>query len=292
MKKILVSIVAAGLLFGTSLSASEATKAASRQAVTEAKLKAEKQNKEVKIVKEAVEAVALTNEVLADLDKGNKDEAIKKIEKAIGKLEVVMAAPKAPALIPIDSSVEIATYPGSVKDIEVALITVKALLKNNKVQEARRLLNTLRSEIVVKTINLPLASYPSALKLAAKFLHEDRIDEAKNILNQALLTFVEVDVVTPIPLLAADKLIKDAQTIAKKDKKKALDYLKAAKENLKKAEALGYVSESETTYKMLEDSIEKIEKEIKGKNEPEKLFEDLIKKLKEFKDKAVKIINK
>ncbi len=292
MKKILVSIVAAGLLFGTSLSASEATKAASRQAVAEAKVKAEKENKEVKIVKEAVEAVALTNEVLAALDQGKKDEAVKKIEKAIGKLEVVMAAPKAPALIPIDSAVEVATYPGSLKDIEVALITVKALLKNNKIQEARRLLNTLRSEIVVKTINLPLASYPSALKLAAKFLHEDRVDEAKNILSQALLTFVEVDVVTPIPLLTADKLIKEAKKIAKEDKKKALDYLKVAKENLKKAEALGYVSESETTYKMLEESIEKIEKEIKGKNKPEKLFEELIDKLKEFKDKAVKVINK
>ncbi|NPA81296.1 MAG: YfdX family protein [Epsilonproteobacteria bacterium] len=293
MKKIVLSAVVAALLSGSSLFASEATKATSNQAVAEAKAKIEKQNKDVKIIKEAVEAVALTNEVLMDLDKGKKEDAIKKIEKAIGKLEVVMAAPNAPALIPIDSAVEVATFNGSLKDIQVALITVKALLKENKVQEARRLLNTLRSEIVLKTVNLPLASYPSALKLAAKFLHEDRIDEAKNVLTQALLTFVTIETITPIPLLKAQALIAEAEKAAKeKDKQKALENLKAAKENLKIAEALGYTSESDTTYKMLEDSIENIEKEVKGKNAAEKLFEELKAKLKEFKEKAVKIINK
>ncbi len=293
MKKIVLSAVVAALLSGSSLLASEATKATSNQAVAEAKAKIEKQNKDVKIIKEAVEAVALTNEVLMDLDKGKKEDAIKKIEKAIGKLEVVMAAPNAPALIPIDSAVEVATFNGSLKDIQVALITVKALLKENKVQEARRLLNTLRSEIVLKTVNLPLASYPSALKLAAKFLHEDRIDEAKNVLTQALLTFVTIETITPIPLLKAQALIAEAEKAAKeKDKQKALENLKAAKENLKIAEALGYTSESDTTYKMLEDSIENIEKEVKGKNAAEKLFEELKAKLKEFKEKAVKIINK
>jgi len=203
-----------------------------------------------------------------------------------------LAAPNAPALIPIDSSVEVVEFPGSVKDIEIALITVKALLKENKIQEARRVLNKLRSEIVLKTINLPLASYPAALKLAAKFLHENRVDEANNVLNQALLTFVEADIITPIPLLKAQFLVEEAKKIAKKDKKKALEYLKDAKYSLKKAEALGYKSESDTTYKTLEEAIEKIEKEVKGKNEAEKLFEDLIEKLKEFKEKAIKSISK
>ncbi len=293
MKKIIISTVVAALLAGSNLLASEATKATSNKAVSEAKAKIEKQNKEVKIFKEAVEAVDLTNKVIAQLNEGKKDEAIKTLEKAIGKLEVVMAAPKAPALIPIDSAVEIYDFKGSLKDIQTSLITAKALLKANKIQEARRILDTLRSEIVFKTVNLPLASYPSALKLAAKFLHEGRVDEAKNILAQALLTFVNVEVVTPIPLLKAQALIKEAQKAAKaKDKDKALDNLKAAKENLKIAEALGYTSESDTTYKMLEDEIEKIEKEVKGKNSAEKLFEELKNKLEEFKEKAVKVLKK
>ncbi len=291
MKKVLVSLVAAGLLVSGAF-ASEATKAESNKAVAQAKAKVQKEQKEVKIVQEAVDAVALTHKVLAELDKGNKEKAIKELEDAIGKLEVVLSAPNAPALIPIDSAIEVVDFPGSLQDIKTALISAKALLAENKIQEARAILDTLRSEIVLKVVSLPLASYPAALKLAAKFLHEGRVDEAKNVLNQALATFVEVDVVTPIPLLQAIHLVEIAQSEAKKDKQKALDMLKAAKRALKKAEALGYTSDSDTTYKMLEDMIEKVEKEVKGKNRAEKLFEDLIKKLKEFKEKAVKTINK
>ena len=291
MKKVLVSLVAAGLLVSGAF-ASEATKAESNKAVAQAKAKVQKEQKEVKIVKEAVEAVALTHKVLAELEKGNKEKAIKELEDAIGKLEVVLSAPNAPALIPIDSAVEVVDFPGTLQDIKTALISAKALLAENKIQEARAILDTLRSEIVLKVVSLPLASYPAALKLAAKFLHEGRVDEAKNVLNQALATFVEVDVVTPIPLLQAIHLVEIAQSEAKKDKQKALDMLKAAKRALKKAEALGYTSDSDTTYKMLEDMIEKVEKEVKGKNEAQKLFEELIKKLKEFKEKAIKTINK
>ncbi len=292
MRKVLVSFVAAAMLFGANAFASEASKAESNKAVAEAKVKAQKEQKEVKIVQEAVEAVALTHKVLEELEKGNKEQAIKDLEKAIGKLEVVLSAPNAPALIPIDSSLEIVDFPGTLQDIKTAVITAKALLKENRIQEARLILDTLRSEIVLKVVNLPLASYPAALKLAAKFLHENRIDEAKNVLAQALATFVEVDIVTPIPLLQAIHLVEIAQKVAKEDRKKALEYLKEAKLALKKAEALGYVSESETTYEMLEDMIEKVEKEIKGKNKAEKLFEELLEKLREFKEKAVKSINK
>ena len=291
MKKLVLSLVAASLLVSGAV-ASEASKAESNKAVAEAKAKISKEQKDVKIVKEAVEAVALTHKVLVELDKGNKDQAMKDLEDAIGKLEVVLSAPNAPALIPIDSNIEVVDFPGSIEDIKTALITAKALLKENKIQEARRILDTLRSEIVLKVVNLPLASYPAALKLAAKFLHENRVDEAKNVLNAALATFVEVDVITPIPLVQAIHFVEAAKVVAKKDKKKALDYLDEAKKALKKAEALGYVSESETTYKELDDMIEKVEKEVRGKNKAEKLFEELIAKLKEFKEKAIKSINK
>ncbi|MRI57982.1 MAG: hypothetical protein C6H99_00570 [Epsilonproteobacteria bacterium] len=291
MKKLLLSFATASLLVSGAF-ATEATKAESNKAVAQAKAQVQEEQKDVKIVQEAVDAVALTQKVLIELEKGNKEQAIKDLEKAIGKLEVVLSAPNAPALIPIDSAIEIVDFPGSLRDIKTALITAKALLAENKVQEARLILDTLRSEIVLKVINLPLASYPAALKLAAKFLHEDRIDEAKNVLNQALATFVEVDIVTPIPLLQAIHLVEVAKEEAKKDKQKALDLLKEAKLALKKAELLGYTSDSDTTYKMLEEMIEKVEKEVKGKNKAEKLFEELIEKLKEFKEKAVKTLNK
>jgi ABC-type hemin transport system substrate-binding protein len=42
---------------------------------------------------------------------------------------------------------------------------------------------------------------------------------------------------------------------------------------------------------MLDEAIEKVEKEIKGPNKAEKLFEELTEKLKEFKEKALKSID-
>jgi ribonuclease HII len=91
--------------------------------------------------------------------------------------------------------------------------------------------------------------------------------------------------VVPIPLLESTDLIAAASRIAKEDKERAVKYLDAASDALDVAEKLGYVSKSTTTYKVLHEEIEKVQKEIRGKNEAEKLFEELKTKLKEFKEK-------
>ncbi|ADV45940.1 YfdX family protein [Nitratifractor salsuginis] len=305
MKKVLLSSVAALALLSSGLSAAEtkaapkaqvAQKASSQSvknaAVRNAKARANAQKADVKIVKEAVEAVALTQQTLVQLSQNKKDEAIKSLEKAIGKMEVVLSHPNAPALLPLNASVVVSEFPGTAYDVENAVITSIALLEKKRVQDARIIVQTLKDEIDLITINMPLASYPAALKLAARFLHEGKVAEAQKVLATALSTFVEVDVVTPLGIVEAQDLIVAASKVAKTDKKLALAYLDAAKAALKKAEALGYTSTSDTTYKMLNEAIEKIEKEIRGKNKAEKLFENLIAKLKEFEEKAVKTLHK
>ena len=288
MKKVLISLAAAALLAGTSLSA-----ATSEQVGAQAVKKAEKRahDDQQTVVKEAVEAVALTQKVLADLDKKNIEAAKADLEKAIGKLEVVLAHKNAPALLPIDSAITATEYVGDLKSIRQTLDAVKKLLVVDKVQEARRLLDTLQSEIDIVTVNLPLISYPQALKLAAKYLNEGKAKEAQDVLSMALGTLVQNEIVIPLPLLKAQALIEAASKINKSDKKQALEHLEAARMELKIAEALGYTSSSDTSYKMLDEAIEKVEKEIKGPNKAEKLFEELMSKLKEFKEKALKSID-
>jgi hypothetical protein len=302
MKKVLLSSVVALALLGSGLSAAEAkapatasvksSKSVSADAVKHGKANATVKRDDVKVVQEAVDAVKLTQEVLVALDKNKKDEAIKTLEKAIGKLEVVMSNPKAPALIPLSASVVVSEFPGTAYDVESAVITSIALLQHKRVQDARLIIQTLKDEIDFITVNMPLATYPAALKLAAKYLHEDKVKEARAVIATALNTFVEVDVVTPIGILQAQELIAAAAQVAKQDKQLALAHLEAAKAALKKAEALGYTSTSDTTYQMLNDAINQIEKEVRGKNKAEKLFEELIAKLKEFKEKAVKSVSK
>ncbi len=295
MKKVLVSSVVALALLGSGLQAAEKgadSKTVTAKAIQHARSHALTEKSGVKIVKEAVDAVKLTQQVLMQLDQKKKDEAIKTLEKAIGKMEVVMSNPKAPALIPLDASVVVSTFAGTAYDVQNAVITSIALLQHQRVQDARLIVQTLKDEVDLITINMPLASYPAALKLAAKFLHENKIAQARQVLATALNTFVEVDLVTPLGILEAQDLIAAASKAAKTDKQLALAHLEAAKAALKKAEALGYTSTSDTTYKMLNEEIDKVEKEIRGANKSEGLFKELIEKLKEFADKAVKSVHK
>jgi len=283
MKKLLSSAIAATfLLSGITFAktSAEVNKETIKQAKTDA------QNSQVKLIKEAVKSLLLTQKVLVDLSNNDKKSAIKDLEDAIGKLEVILASKDAPKLLPVDSKVVAIEYVGDVDLLKKSVEKVKSLISDNKLQEARVLLNTLQSQLNISTVSIPLATYPDALKLAAKYLHEDKVNEAVSILDTALNTLIEEKVVLPIPILKAEGLIKAASLIAKKDKEQALKHLNQAKKELVIAKTLGYVSSSDTTYKMLDDAISAIEKEIKGKNKAEKLFEDLINKIKEFKEKA------
>ena len=285
MKKMIISAVTAAILMGISLNAATSAQVKDN-ALKSAKLNA--QNNQVKIVQEAVKAVYLTKKVFVDLDKKDTKLAIKDLEDAIGKLEVILADKNSPKLLPVDTSVSAVEYVGSVEDLKKSLDIVSELLDDGKVQEARKILSTLQSEIDLVSINLPLASYPDALKLAAKYLHSNNIEGAKAVLAAALNTMVKEVVVVPIPLLKADSLIAAASEVAKKDRDQAIKHLNAAKEELKIAQTLGYLSDSDVTYKILNDKIDEVEKEIKGKNEVAKLFEDLKAKMKSFKEKITK----
>ena len=72
MKKIVISTVAALMLLSSNVIASKASKAASSEAVSKAKIEAQKRKGDVKIIQEAVEVVALTHKVLSVIEEGKK----------------------------------------------------------------------------------------------------------------------------------------------------------------------------------------------------------------------------
>ena len=284
MKKILTSIVVAGLLTSGAFAADAKTNKISNKAVIKAEQKAEQNNQ---LVKEAINAIRNTQDALIYLNGNKIDKARESIKKAIADLSDVLNRPNAPYLLPIDMSVEAYQFQGDLKTIKKAVDQAKLLVIANKLPEAREVLNTLRDEIVIKTVNLPLATYPAALNLALKYVNEGKVKEAKEVLTMALSTLVEVKTTIPIPLVKAEQLVIAASKEVKKDKKEAIKYLEEAKHQLVLAEALGYTSKSDTTYKMLKNSIKNLEKEIKATHKTKSLFESLIEKLKEFKEKAI-----
>ncbi|NPA11699.1 MAG: YfdX family protein [Epsilonproteobacteria bacterium] len=288
MKKLLTSAVVAGLLVTSSIAADKKTNEVSKNAVT----KAEKTAQNTKLIKEAIKAIQYTQDALIYLNSKKTDKAKESLKNAIGQLAIVLNSPNAPYLLPVDMQIEAHEFKGKLEDVAKLANQAKLLVAQNKLPQARALLNTLRDEIVVKTINLPLATYPAAINLAIKYLNENKVKEAKEVLAMALSTLVEIDNIIPIPLVKAQGLVIEASKIVKKDKKQALKYLQEAIYQLKLAEVLGYTSTSDTTYKMLKDKIVHLEKEIKANHKTSSLFDELIQKLKEFKEKAIQHVNK
>ncbi len=289
MKKVLLSTLVSTLLLSSFAIADEHKNLTSQEVSTKATQVATKkaQDNRVKLVQEALESLKLSAKAVDELNKNKIDDAKKSIELALGKLETILTAKDTPEFLPIENRIVVKNFIGTSEDVKRVIEDVKKLLDAGKIQEAGELLISLQSEIDVTVISLPLASYPDALKLASKYLIEKHPLKAKHVLEIALNTFAQEQHIIPIPLINALELVHVASNIAKSDKEQALKHLALAKDDLKKAEALGYISSSTTTYKQLEDLIDKTEKEVKGPNKAEKLFKELGDKLKEFKEKIL-----
>ena len=289
MKKTILSTLVSALLLSSVAVADEHKNLTSKEVsakATQIATKKAKDNK-VKLVQEALESLKLSAKAVDELNKNKVDEAKKSVELALGKLESILASEHTPKLLPIENQIVVKNFVGTADDVKRALAEVKTLLGLGKVQEAGELLISLQSELDITTVSLPLASYPDALKLASKYLLEKHPAKAKHVLEIALNTFAQDEQIIPIPLINAVELVSVASKIAKEDKEQALKHLAMAKDDLKKAELLGYISSSTTTYKQLDELIEKTEKEVKGPNKAEKLFKELGEKLSEFKNKIV-----
>jgi ribonuclease HII len=287
MKKIIVSTLLSSLLLTNTIFAKSDTeltsKEVSKNAVEIATKKAE--NNQVKLIQEALNSLEIAAKALKNLEDNKKDEAKKNIELALGKLEVILTSKDVPKLLPIKNRLIVKNFIGGAKEVESALKKVKILIDNGKIQEAGELLISLQSELDIVTVNLPLSTYPDALKLASKYLIEGEIEEAKDTLKLALSSFANIQTIIPIPLINTVELVAVASNKAKENRDLALKYLSSAHDELNKAEKLGYISKSTTTYKELHTLIEGVEKEVKGPNKAEKLFDELGEKLKEFKSK-------
>ena len=226
----------------------DTAKADNEKAKTEAKTKSHEKasEKRKEIVDEALTTLRETKIALKALDEGKSKEALAALEKATGKLEIILARNPELALAPVDVEMKVYDLYGSLDTIKSAKKAIEENLKSGQLQVARNLLNKLVSETVISTINLPLASYPEALKKAAKLIDDGKTDEAKETLQTAINTLVVTDIVIPIPVVKAKKFLKEAEKLAEEKKrtedqeKHLSDLLTAADTEIQFAEELGY----------------------------------------------------
>ncbi|MEW8020388.1 MAG: YfdX family protein [Candidatus Sedimenticola endophacoides] len=245
----------------------EATESVQPQVDAQATNQAAEKRK--KITADAVAAVAETKQALKLLDEKKTDEALAALERATGKLELILARAPDLALAPVD--VEVVTY-----DLLANLDTVKAMihdaenyLEDGEVQKARPLVANLASEIVFRTTSVPLATYPDAIKAVTPLIDDGKLDEAKADLQAALNTLVvTTDDVIPLPVLRAEKLLKNAEALAEneertvKDNETLSDLLAEARNQLKMAELLGYGTKK--SFKPMYEQLDMIEQKTAG----------------------------
>jgi hypothetical protein len=230
---------------------------------------------------DAISAIEETRNALEHISCNRTSEAQEALQRATGKTDILLARNSATALVPVDLEVRVIDTAPKQSDhiLEIAKDASLAFDEEN-FPDARTLLYALMSEVRVRTYNLPLATYPKALKQAARLLEQGKSGDASSILNAALSTLAAVDEVTPIPLILARDAIRNAQA-QQQQPAEALRLLQSASDELLRARQLGYASRA-PEYASLNEEISKLEKRLKDKEETGPGFAALLEKLATF----------
>ena len=280
MKNISIAVLLAAILAAQGVPAAEdgagrpAQSQATQEAVTQEK------NRQDTLLKEihtgVVEGMDKVIEAAKLLSEGKDKEALEALQAATGKFDTALAADPELALVPVDAEVLVYSVVAPLEAVREHIELARKLLDAGKVQLARAVLSGLRDELEISTVYLPMGTYPDAAKLAAKYLVDKKREEAVAVLDAALRSMVVESVSIPLGLVRARSLIRQASLVDReKSKEKALELVAAAREQLEIAKVLGYTDKNSASYDDLREQIENLEKEIKGPNVVEKLYEKL-----------------
>ena len=260
---------------------SEASKAVQPQVDKQAADAAAEKRK--KLLADATAAIAQTQQALKALEDKKNDEALKALADATGKLELIVARDPTLKLAPLSTGVITYDLLATPDTVKVAIAEARKALNDGAIPHARLLVEALASETQIRTTNIPLGTYPAAIKAITPLIDAGRIDEAKTQLQAALSTLVTTTDVIPLPKLRAENLLKDAQALtekkvrSKEENDKLTSDLKAAREQLQMAELLGYGREPD--YQPMYAQLDGIEKASAGGKSGTGWFEKIKKQL-------------
>lgn len=271
MKKTLLhSALVCGLLLSTT----------TLQAKSDTKTLVEKQIKENKEAfkeapKEIVTAFKSVAAAMKALEKKQTAEAKKALKTATENFNKALKNNPDLDIVPLEENIEVFETTASSKEINDILTLTQELLVHYKLEEARVALEPLKDEMEIETISIPMKLFPLATQKALDALNKNETEKAKEAILEAYNTVLIEEALIPLPLLKAEDLIEEASLLGKADKETAQNLLDAAKEELERAKVLGYTTRHTKEYKVLNDAIDLVKKEIKGKNAVVKLYDKL-----------------
>jgi YfdX protein len=215
------------------------------------------------VINEARDSVLGTQKALIALEKNNTKEALSILQDVSKKLDTVLAKNPDLALVPADIEADVIDFEGDAATIKKELKQADDLLDGGKPQGARQILAKLASEMRITTFNVPLGTFPSAIKNAIALIDAGKTNEAALALDEVLNTLVEVTEIIPLPILRAEALLTEASVLEHKEdmskeksRAEVLKYADAAKEKLKIGELLGYGGKDD--YQLLYTAIDEI----------------------------------
>lgn len=222
--------------------------------------------KQKTIVKEAVSAMKESQQALSYLDENKKKEAQEAIQSAVGTLETVVARKPSLGMAAFDVTIMSHALLNDAESVNKLREQAISALENNRIQEARKIVSNLKSETVITVANIPLATYPDALKDAARLIDQNKLDMAKAEIVSALGTIVFTETVIPIPLARADYFLDQAAKLSsksnrsKEENNKLSMFIDQGRSSLKMAEALGYVPKDafSESYAKLDEAANKV----------------------------------
>lgn len=203
--------------------------------------------KETQLVKEAVQAVMETENALTALRNNNRKEALLDLHIVSAKLRAIQTRNAELKLVPVSFQEETFIYDGNPDEVKEMSRKAAQLINERRIQDARRLLDALASEIRIKMISLPLDEYPLNIEKAVSLISAGKDEEAKTTLKHVLETLVTHVEVYSLPVLAAEVDLAEASELAQKSDRpqqanddSILQLVEKAENQLKLAETLGY----------------------------------------------------
>lgn len=224
------------------------------------------------LVEEAIVANDNILNAISFLEKKDTKQAIKLLEEADGKLNVILARDPKLKLAAIGVRTSIIDLEASTDTIQKIVKEAESALDKGEIQAARVMLSSLTSEMHIYTDYLPLELYPDAIKSASKEIQNSKLKEAEATLADALSSIVTDEEIIPLPPLKAEGDVLGAEVLLNKDKAKnkgdVLSLLHSADNHLANAKALGYGD-----YKSIRDEIASIRSKVEAGKTTPNIFE-------------------
>jgi hypothetical protein len=243
--------------------------------------------KRASLLKDAQLALEETRNAMTKLDQGDKNAALAALERASGKLDLVVSRDPKLALAPVDVTTSILDLYATPDTVKAVIKEAKDDLSRNQVQQSRHLLTDLASEADTHVFEIPLATYPAAIKAVAPLIDSGKTKEAKAAIEAALNTLVIETYVVALPSVRAQALLREAEQLATKNNRKQEDnqkvrsFISATRTQLQLAEALGYGTKD--NYKPLYAQLDDVQKKSENGQSGRGLFAKVQQSLRNFK---------